>query len=171
MTEPPFAALTLSLEAAEAAATEADRWHPRETGGVLVGAIVEGCVRVEQAVGPGPQAVHERNFFLRDQDYAEQQVDLLHERSGGRVDYIGEWHSHSRIQGPSATDITSMLQISRDLSNITSDSSNSMPFPVLVIAMRERRHWVFKAYVPRQGELIEMPAEVAASGNRIHVDA
>lgn len=143
----------LSRNAADFLIAEAKSWYPRETGGVLVGQSVGGRLIVERAVGPGPNATHERAFFQRDQEYSEQQVEELYRQSDGRIDYLGEWHSHSRRQGPSRTDIGSMLQINKD-------ASNNCPFPLLIIVMQHRRRWTFIAYFPSESELSQISMEI-----------
>jgi len=155
MASSPVTSVILSSQATDGMAAEAGRWHPRESGGVLVGSVADGRVEVKQAVDAGPKATHRPSFFMRDQEYSEQQVNLHYEQSKGRVDYVGEWHSHSRVQGPSKTDITSMLQISKDV-------SNNIRFPVLIIAMRKRKRWEFKAYTPSQQMLLEIDVEILA---------
>lgn len=118
---------------------ESSAWYPRETGGVVAG-YVEGAVAyIRHAVGPGPRAVHRRRSFCRDSEYAEEQVNAIYERSHGLYDYLGEWHSHARTQGPSPIDTGSMLRISRT-------EEYGRPDPLLIICMCERRKWSFHAY-------------------------
>ena len=145
--------VTIGQEAAEFMVQEAKSWHPCETGGVLVGHIHNGNFLVELAVGPGPNAQHKRAFFRRNQEYAERQVEEAFEKSKGRHDYLGEWHSHGRRQGPSTTDIISMMQI-RD------EVSNNCSRPLLIIVMQHRGSWAFYAYIPDSNALKEIYAEV-----------
>lgn len=134
-------AVTISQEAAAFIVAEAQSWHPKETGGVLVGHFEGDRLNIQHAVGPGPRATHKRAFFQRDQEHSERQVEMIHKQSGGKSDYLGEWHSHSRRQGPSATDISSML-------NIRDEASNNCRQPLLVIVMQHRGSWGFSAFVP-----------------------
>ena len=75
---------------------EADRWAPLETGGVLMGyhAGDAGAVVVTHAVGPGPNAVHERARFVPDQDYHLREIARHYAASGRRLHYLGDWHCH-----------------------------------------------------------------------------
>jgi integrative and conjugative element protein (TIGR02256 family) len=83
-----------------------------ETGGILIGRIEGDRVIVAHAVGPGPNAIHEPAKFLRDGDYAQQQLDEYVTMSEAIDDYIGEWHSHPLPVGPSMRDRESMSWIS-----------------------------------------------------------
>lgn len=68
---------------------------PKETGGVLMG-YWHGphCAVVTAAIGPGPDAVHERHHFEPDYPWQLLQIAAHYERSGRRETYIGDWHTH-----------------------------------------------------------------------------
>lgn len=68
---------------------------PLETGGILVGYVADsGDVVVQDTVGPGPKAIHDRFHFAPDHDWQCQQLDALYERSSGVSVYLGDWHTH-----------------------------------------------------------------------------
>jgi integrative and conjugative element protein (TIGR02256 family) len=73
---------------------EADARGPNETGGVLLGVAMESAVWIEVVIGPGPTALHGRTHFVPDSDYHQEQIASAYERSGRRLSYLGDWHTH-----------------------------------------------------------------------------
>lgn len=73
--------------------SEAIRCAPRETGGVLLGRANGKEVRIEYAIGPGPQARHRDYTFWPDTDWQSAEIDRLW---GGdqTIEYLGDWHTH-----------------------------------------------------------------------------
>lgn len=104
--------VSLSRRAADLILAESAMWHPLETGGVLIGRWSGHQVGIVEAIGPGPCAEHEAARFVRDGNYAQAQLELCHARSGGTLDYLGEWHSHTAPVGPGPRDRASMYWIS-----------------------------------------------------------
>jgi hypothetical protein len=94
---------------------EVGRFSPSlETGGILIGhSDASGWIRVTHASGPGPRAVHQPTYFLRDTEYCAAILADCYEKFG--VDYIGEWHSHvGRLNQPSTGDLLTLNGIMRD---------------------------------------------------------
>jgi len=75
---------------------EAASKAPLETGGILMGYFGEpGNVPVIlSAAGPGPKAVHLRDYYRPDPVFDEAQIATVYERSSGRITYLGDWHTH-----------------------------------------------------------------------------
>ncbi|MGA4641082.1 Mov34/MPN/PAD-1 family protein [Stutzerimonas stutzeri] len=74
---------------------EACRAYPQETGGILVGYIADGELPVVvTVVGPGPDAVHQRDRFQPDHAWQCERLDELYDRSAGVLVYLGDWHTH-----------------------------------------------------------------------------
>jgi integrative and conjugative element protein (TIGR02256 family) len=73
---------------------EADSKRPLETGGVLLGSTGESGLVIEQVVGPGPLARHERFQFLPDHEFQEAEIARVYEESGRTIEYLGDWHTH-----------------------------------------------------------------------------
>ncbi|GAA1409768.1 Mov34/MPN/PAD-1 family protein [Oerskovia paurometabola] len=65
-----------------------------ETGGILLGHEEEGAsaTHLTGAGSPGPLAVREPRFFLRDLSHARMLALLAWERD--RSQWVGEWHTH-----------------------------------------------------------------------------
>jgi integrative and conjugative element protein (TIGR02256 family) len=75
--------------------TEASRWAPRETGGVLIGYVAPPLrFVVTAAVGPGPRARHGRFWFVPDEHYHQEAVASIYNHSGRTWTYLGDWHTH-----------------------------------------------------------------------------
>ena len=69
---------------------------PLETGGILMGYFGQpGNVPVILfATGPGPQALHLRNYYRPDSEFDESQIATIYEKLGKRITYLGDWHTH-----------------------------------------------------------------------------
>jgi integrative and conjugative element protein (TIGR02256 family) len=109
----------------------------RETGGILLGYEVdERTLRVTAVSPPGPRAIKMRYFFRRDTRFLQRWLERRHELSGGRDDYVGEWHVHHALDAPpSCVDRNALWRIARKANYPTST-------PVLVIVedvLNERR--------------------------------
>lgn len=74
----------------------ADEWFPLETGGILVGYLVEGADEavVCSVVGPGPDARHSPTTFEPDGPFHREQLAHAYASSGRVHGYLGDWHSH-----------------------------------------------------------------------------
>ena len=64
------------------------------------------------ATGPGSQAVHQRNYYKPDYEFDESQIATLYEKYGGKITYLGDWHTHtSSFPGLSYKDKRTLRQI------------------------------------------------------------
>jgi len=123
---------------------ESKKKYPKETGGILVGYIDKGVVRIKRAIGPGPNAIHARAKFLRDGEYCQAELDKIFEQANGTIDYLGEWHSHPLAVGPSKRDRDSIREIARDTKYVLSN-------PVMGLCIRQRDGWDFQCYMVTDG--------------------
>lgn len=73
---------------------EAERWHPKETGGVLMGYWSNEDAVITDIIGPGPKAIHTRYSFTPDSKWQENAIAGLYDESGRVITYLGDWHSH-----------------------------------------------------------------------------
>ena len=75
---------------------EANDKAPLETGGVLLGYTGRDCGEyvILRVLGPGPCAIHKRERFVPDHDYHLREISNLYARSGHRLTYLGDWHTH-----------------------------------------------------------------------------
>jgi integrative and conjugative element protein (TIGR02256 family) len=113
---------------------------PAETGGVLVGFESDEGTSITHVTGPGPRAKRTRSRFRRDGTYTQAEVDRAYAESGGRADYVGEWHSHPDPIGPSGIDCGSMEWVSKNARYRRSS-------PVMILSRRTRfRRWKLEGY-------------------------
>jgi len=75
---------------------EGDRRLPAETGGVLIGYLVDedDAVVVTEVIGPGPKAKHRRNGFEPDAAWQDFEIARLYRASRRTRTYLGDWHTH-----------------------------------------------------------------------------
>jgi integrative and conjugative element protein (TIGR02256 family) len=104
-----------------------------ETGGVLLGEILENSFVINFASKPGPNAVKERNRFLKDKDYCQTFIDEMYQKYKESAVYIGEWHFHpSKNNDPSNTDLDS-------LNNIAIGSGYLTETPTMIILSNKKK--------------------------------
>lgn len=145
------AVCALARATKEAIVTEAEKQLPRETGGILMGHWEGSRVVVEDVSGPGPQAEHQSSGFRRDGDYCQQFLDRVVNESEGRLDYLGEWHSHPLPSGPSALDVRAMQWVSKN-------ERYAAPRPILLLCVRSSAgDWATRVFALVRGRLIELP--------------
>lgn len=83
-----------------------------ETGGVLMGRVVNETIIIEKASNAGPKAEHGEINFRADPDYVDMFIDMEYANSNGKNRYLGEWHTHPQIiPEPSQLDLTSLTKI------------------------------------------------------------
>lgn len=77
---------------------EAEKWYPYETGGCLIGYIVDSFQQfvIEDCIGPGPEAKHSINYFKPDSKWQENEIERIYLESGRLKVYLGDWHVHPK---------------------------------------------------------------------------
>jgi integrative and conjugative element protein (TIGR02256 family) len=107
---------------------EVRRAGRRETGGALVGYLSpESTLFVTHASGPGPRAQLQLTSVLIDGQYAHEFCTRIFTSSGGRLDYVGDWHRHLGWSlAASDQDLEAMLTIS-------DSNCCSLPYPLTAI--------------------------------------
>lgn len=94
---------------------EVAKARPLETGGVIVGRIQDGVITIDKLSGPGPNALHEIDYFQADPNYVDMFIDLQYANSNGESKYLGEWHCHPQVHPePSPKDLVSLSEIADD---------------------------------------------------------
>jgi integrative and conjugative element protein (TIGR02256 family) len=68
--------------------------HQREAGGILLGYEREDAIFISRATIPTTFDRATRRTFVRSPEYAQAIVEYEFANSGGRLTYVGEWHSH-----------------------------------------------------------------------------
>lgn len=114
----------------------ARKYHPLETGGILLGYVSDGGEAVVSGIiGPGPRAKHSRLRFSPDHDC---QMAVLEERfreTGGQLDYLGDWHTH-----PDGG-INLSWRDRRTLVRIGRKTKARLPCPFMLVLSLERHGW------------------------------
>jgi len=92
--------------------SEISRFGVIETGGVLLGWWEKETLVVSIATNAGPNATHENFYFQADSNYIDMIIDMEHANSNGKVNYVGEWHTHPQVNPqPSQVDLVSLDEI------------------------------------------------------------
>jgi len=108
-------------------AESAERAHPDEAGGVLIGVLSRSRPWVTAAIEI-PSA-HASGSYYGLPEGSRRRVVSHHRQSDGRLGYLGEWHSHPSDVVPSRVDIDAMKRVARDLDACS-------PHPLLIVARR-----------------------------------
>lgn len=140
---------------------EADNRYPNETGGVLLGWTLGGVPYIREVLGPGPDATHGATGFHPDSDWQEGAIAEAYDRSGRRLTYLGDWHTHPRgVARPSRLDRATMRAIARH-------APARCPQPLMLIVAGEPRHWTPALHQRLAGvrspasRVLERPLELA----------
>ncbi len=134
-------------EAAELAiAASAEGAHPYETGGVLVGVVVDERPWITDAVEI-PSATKRTHFYQLREGVRHRAVAQAR-RVDRRVGYLGDWHSHTSDVGISSRDTTSVIRLA-------GDNQAACPCPVLVVARRVDSGYILDVRQVNGSELVE----------------
>lgn len=105
-----------------------------ETGGALVGYCQGDTVHITAASGPGPKAVLRLVSVEIDGAFAQEFCDAEYRKSGGTVDYVGDWHCHPCLSTrPSRQDHAAMKLMSG-----FADSSTRTPVTLIYSRLTAR---------------------------------
>lgn len=88
--------------------------HPQaiESGGILLGFRRGNHLHITEATEPSDEDRGSRIHFWRSSSNHQRIAKEAWERSGGCLDYVGEWHTHPQVSPyPSRIDISEWLKI------------------------------------------------------------
>lgn len=103
-----------------------------ETGGLLLGTVLDDGRLITHATPPGPEAIHQEGVFQKDLDFSQAILNHLARKTG--VEYVGEWHKHPPfLKRPSHGDRQGAATILQDSDYKT---KGMLVFPIWI---RERR--------------------------------
>lgn len=99
-----------------------------ETGGILIGYInTKGEYVILRASSAGPKAIIKSDYFLKDKEYCQKELERAIKELGKRGLYLGEWHYHPQgTNSPSGLDIKSLTQIAEQV-------NYRIDLPILII--------------------------------------
>lgn len=126
---------------------------PNETGGVLVGCIIDGRSVVAEVAEIRDDDASATRYRIPEERITEA-VTEARERDP-RLGYLGEWHSHLVPKGPSTLDIAAMLGVAQD-----SDSTNPL---LLLVHPHASAPDDLRVYVTTPGGL--KPASICTTGD------
>ena len=92
-----------------------------EAGGVLLGGFIENENRyvITDISTPDGSEKCGRTFFVRDYVRAQRIIDWHWKESGGKINYLGEWHTHCCCNPkPSSVDEELLKMVIEDRSNV-----------------------------------------------------
>lgn len=108
----PLENVIFSRQALHMFQSEIETYGVVETGGVMLGYIVDKTIYVEKVSNGGTKAIHDYLYFRADNDFIEMFIDMEIANSGGEYRYLGEWHTHPEIYpNPSELDLDSLEEI------------------------------------------------------------
>jgi integrative and conjugative element protein (TIGR02256 family) len=118
----------------------AQKSHPRETGGMLLGyEAIDGSSVVTKIVGPGPKARHGHFRFTPDGNYQQGVLEEHFWATDGRETYLGDWHTHP------TSDSTPSLLDKHTLARIAMEPASGTCHPLMVIMGGASGNWRFGA--------------------------
>lgn len=107
-----------------------------EQGGVLLGEIFENKVVITKVVTPSELDRKGSFFFIRSKKYAQNIINEHWVKSKGKINYIGEWHTHNEFNpSPSRQDDKTMKKI-------VSKTSMEISFLLLMIKGKSSNLWI-----------------------------
>lgn len=125
-----------------------------ERGGLLLGEIYAEATTLYVSVAsvPGPEDRSARFSWNRDQGRANRIIRAEWERSGGLVNYLGEWHTHPQdVPRASCVDMATMFRLVRRKTLVT-------PGLLMFIVGRKRvlaQYWTRRGYCHVEFEVSE----------------
>lgn len=147
---------------------EASAHGPNESGGVLLGLVGHNeetgakTIVVVAATEGGPKAKRLPRYFIRDLDYCQSEINRAFARSGGLVNYVGEYHRHvSACSDLSQTDRDALEQIA-EAARHDPEATYSTPISA-VVALPDNSlpgRYFIAFHVYEDGEFYEVIPEV-----------
>jgi integrative and conjugative element protein (TIGR02256 family) len=122
--------------------------YPNEFGGVFVGFKNENLTFIDDVLIPD-DFENGRTIFVRRPGTLNDRLELIFNRTKGKITYIGEWHSHPNCPAnPSSTDIIAMQEIADDKKTGNSN-------PILMIVKITDEIFEPKYYIYNKGKLLK----------------
>ena len=122
-------------------------YYPDEFGGVFVG-YKEGNLTIIDDVLIPDDFENGRTVFIRHPGTLNDRLELIFNKTDGKITYIGEWHSHPNAQAlPSLTDINAMDKIAKDQKIRNSN-------PILMIAKITEEIFEPVIYILKEDKLL-----------------
>ena len=131
---------------------------PAETGGILLGCLVDGRSVVASIAEIADADASAQSYHIETGVAREAIVEAIDEDS--RIGYMGEWHSHPSGGDPSPQDVGTMLALAQ------ADDDEYPAKPVLLLVQpSEGDRGEVRAYVVTEGRLV--PASICLTGDLV----
>lgn len=127
-----------------------DEGWENESGGILLGGFIpkENKYIITDASVPNDADLSGPAFFVRNHMRAQEIIDQHWMESGGKVNYLGEWHTHGcKNPRPSITDKILLKMIITDQSNVWNNV-------FMLILGRKSTFYLGMTDVKNRGEII-----------------
>ena len=122
---------------------------PNEFGGILVGVKYNNFWHITDFEVPTKYALS-KTGFIRNADNLNAYLKDIYQKSNGKIEYLGEWHTHPFGSTTySANDFNSMSEIAKE-------ENTKNETPVLAILSIQRRKNNYKFYRYQNNRLIEL---------------
>ncbi len=131
--------------------------HPQaETGGILIGRIMDGFAIAPFAIGSGPKAKRSWARFSPDTNWQQRKLDKLSKKY--RLNYLGSYHKHpGNLREPSRWDTQTAQEILSDPGWNISEAV----FPIII--PNGEKIEIYPYYISRQRrELQPIPWEIVS---------
>ncbi len=125
----------LSRAALQTMTSDAIRWTPAETGGVILGYEAEGAIVVTSVVLGGPGARRDPHRFSPDAAWQVSQIAQRYVASGRTETYLGDWHTHPRGH------LSLSRRDGRTAMRIASSPTARAPRPLMLLLTGDRVGW------------------------------
>ncbi len=128
-----------------------------ESGGVLMGGYIPSENKYVMTIASEPCAKDQRGpvLFVRSKENAQRIINQYWKDSEGRINYLGEWHTHGcKSPAPSLVD-KKLLKL------IIKDKSNVWPEVFMLIIGRDKSFYLGMANVESKGKIV---AEIQIEG-------
>ena len=115
-------------------------YYPNEFGGVFIGYKSNNSYIITNILIPD-QYENGKTIFVRHPGTLNQRLNEIYKMTGGKIGYIGEWHSHpDGPTTPSITDLNAMKEIAKD-------KKINIVKPLLMIAGVEKQSFNKSLYI------------------------
>lgn len=139
----------LSRRAVDRIQSDACKYFPLETGGVLLGWRKGNDRIIVDVIGAGPNALHGQTRFLPDHKWQMHHLAEAFRKSDGDLDYLGDWHTHPNgVAQLSDMDRGTLRRISRTVAD-----------PLMLIAAGDpSAGWTMAAWLQHKARWITAPS-------------
>ena len=108
--------IIFSQRAFNAIVSEVIDKHPAETGGILIGHVLDNGVWVViESIPPGYNSIHKTAFFEYDEEFINYLSNVIGRQYKGNIQLLGLWHRHpGSFDSFSSTDDETNLLFAKD---------------------------------------------------------